>query len=217
MDTKPTPEEKKDEGGSVVTLKPSSLLAISIVILCAVALAYVGGVMSGRASAEKDYYSEIAAHREIEQQRKDEENKEKPGILPTEELEFSRVLRNNNLPAKSLEPIAPQVPKQTAATPPPQSQEKQKPDSEVPLLTNPDTGIYDYVYQVAAVKGEDNADAMRQRLEGRGLRTYMKRGKNLLHIQVKLRGDSSKSKELLKILESMHLGRPFLVSKKPAR
>ncbi len=217
MDTNPTSEEKISENGSSVTLKPSSLFAISIVILCAVALAYVGGVMSGRASAEKDYYTELAARTQIQQQAENEEKKEESGILPTEELEFSRVLRNNNLPAKNMTPVAPPTQNQPKTQEQPPSQEQEQTDANVPLLKNPDTGIYDYVYQVAAVKGEDNADAMRQRLEGRGLRTFMKRGKKLLLIQVKLRGDSSKSKELLKVLESMHLGRPMLVSKQPAR
>ena len=88
--------------------------------------------------------------------------------------------------------------------------------SQAPVPVAEPQGLQDFVFQVAALKNEEAADALRQRLEGRGLRTYMKRERKLLLIQVKLRGDTARSQELLQILESMHLGRPILISQKPA-
>ncbi len=75
--------------------------------------------------------------------------------------------------------------------------------------------MHDYVFQVAALKGEDSVDALRQRLEGRGLRTRMKREGKLLLVLVLLRGDKERAAEVTQTLESMHLGRPILVSRKP--
>ena len=40
-------------------LKPLTFIGLGIVIVCAVALAYVGGVMSGRASAEQKLRAEV--------------------------------------------------------------------------------------------------------------------------------------------------------------
>ncbi len=79
----------------------------------------------------------------------------------------------------------------------------------------PPAAMHDYVFQVAALKGEDSVDALRQRLEGRGLRTRMKREGKLLLVLVLLRGDKERAAEVTQTLESMHLGRPILVSRKP--
>ncbi|MBO4334920.1 MAG: SPOR domain-containing protein [Desulfovibrio sp.] len=222
-------------------LKPLTFVGLGIVIVCAVALAYVGGVMSGRASAEQQWRAEVreAYVAGIEAERNKEENPE--GILQPEELEFSRELRNDNrlsrqVSAKPVQALpASPVPKPAA----PAGSEKAATDSagkerapkeavtdQVPaaqahqalasLEAQRPSGLQDFVFQVAALKNEDAADALRQRLEGRGLRTYMKRERKLLLIQVKLRGDTARSKELFDILESMHLGRPILISQKPA-
>ncbi|MBO4369591.1 MAG: SPOR domain-containing protein [Desulfovibrio sp.] len=217
-------------------LKPLTFVGLGIVIVCAVALAYVGGVMSGRASAEQQWRAEVreAYVAGIEAERNKEENPE--GILQLEELEFSRELRNDNrlgrqVPVKPIQamPVASPAPKPAApgseksAT---DTVEKERAAKEAvseqvsqPLATLESlkpSGLQDFVFQVAALKNEDAADALRQRLEGRGLRTYMKRERKLLLIQVKLRGDTARSKELMDILESMHLGRPILISQKPA-
>lgn len=49
--------------------------------------------------------------------------------------------------------------------------------------------MFDYVFQVAVFKDEDSVDSLRQRLEGRGLRTRMQRdGKLFLVLVLLLRG-----------------------------
>ena len=87
-------------------LKPLTFIGLGIVIVCAVALAYVGGVMSGRASAEQKLRAEVqeAYVAGIEAERNKEEFPE--DILQPEELEFSRELRNDNrLPGRSVKPL----------------------------------------------------------------------------------------------------------------
>ncbi|MCR5814200.1 MAG: SPOR domain-containing protein [Desulfovibrio sp.] len=223
-------------------LKPLTFVGLGIVIVCAVALAYVGGVMSGRASAEQQLRAEVRAAYVAGMEAEQNKEEQQEGILQPEELEFSRELRNDNRlgnsspakPIQSMPAVSPSSQAQATA-----SREKTAGDSAVkdgalkeavtdqpplaqapqvsaPLAAQAPSGLQDFVFQVAALKNEDAADALRQRLEGRGLRTYMKRERKLLLIQVKLRGDTARSKELMDILESMHLGRPILISQKPA-
>jgi len=220
MKTTTMPQTEQDNSvDQSVTLRPATLIALSLVILCAVALAYVGGVMSGRSAAEKEYFQEIEKFTHKDTAQVQEQNTDTSGIIQAEDLEFSRVLRNDNmLPSKKMKPVPPPKPEQQANT---QLQSKKNsfeaPQQNLDSTSGSDKPLFDYIYQVAAVKNDDFADALRQRLEGRGLRTFMKRSGNLLLIQVKLRGDHARSKELLQILENMRLGRPILISQKPAK
>lgn len=204
------------ELGRSYTLRPITMLAIIIVVLCAISLAYLGGVMSGRASAEVEYQkAEAEAEKALLAEAKEVEEGD-GGILPPEELEFYRVLRNSNLlPGKEKQAAAQAMALSKPQNPPAPKPLAAPPISESPAMVGP-TGLSDYVFQVAALKNEDSADALRQRLEGRGLRTYLKRQGQLLLIQVKLRGDVARSKELMQILNSLHLGQPILISQKPA-
>lgn len=74
--------------------------------------------------------------------------------------------------------------------------------------------MFDYVFQVAAFKDEDSVDALRQRLEGRGLRTRMQRDGKLFLVLVLLRGDAARAAEVPQIMEEMRLGQPMLRSRK---
>lgn len=74
--------------------------------------------------------------------------------------------------------------------------------------------MFDYIFQVAAFKDEDSVDALRQRLEGRGLRTRMQRDGKLFLVLVLLRGDAARAAEVPQIMEEMRLGQPMLRSRK---
>ena len=95
-----SPSDQQDSPKSLC-LRPSSLLAACFLVVAAVALAYVGGVMSGRAywrghpaqvgvaggALKKGVVVEPA-----------EEDVPKQKILAAEELRFARVLRGESLP-----------------------------------------------------------------------------------------------------------------------
>ena len=70
------------------------------------------------------------------------------------------------------------------------------------------------VYEDSARELEDSVDALRQRLEGHGLRTRMQREGKLYLVRVLLRGNAERATELVTLLESMRLGKPILVSRK---
>jgi len=73
----------------------------------------------------------------------------------------------------------------------------------------------DYVFQVGAFKDADSVDGLRQRLEGRGLRTRMERSGKLYVVLVLLRGDQARAAEVVHTAESMGLGKPIQRSRKP--
>lgn len=74
--------------------------------------------------------------------------------------------------------------------------------------------LYDYVFQVAAFKGEDDADRLRKRLEGRGLRTRLQKSGKVQLVMVNLRGTELDAANLREELKRMKLGAPIQASQK---
>ena len=157
-------------------------------------------------------------------------DREPEGILSAEELRFSRVLRA--APGESVElaspPLPPAVPpqpvpaqpaapgnSQTAAVPPmPPGMQAAVPEGQTAPPPTPAT-MHDYVFQVGAFRDEASVDDLRQRLEGRGLRTRMERSGKLYLVLVLLRGTDERAEEIPRIMEELRLGKPLLRSRKP--
>lgn len=152
---------------------------------------------------------------------------EPEGILSAEELRFSRVLRA--APGESVElaspPLPPAVPPQPAAgqttapgtpqTPPmPPGMQAAVPEGQQAPPPVP-AAMHDYVFQVGAFRDEASVDDLRQRLEGRGLRTRMERSGKLYLVLVLLRGTDERAAEIPRIMEELRLGKPMLRSRKP--
>lgn len=151
------------------------------------------------------------------------------GILSAEELRFSRVLRA--APGESVElaspPLPPAVPPQpaTGQTPPGTSQPQVPPPMPPGMRAAVPEGqqappptpatMHDYVFQVGAFRDEASVDDLRQRLEGRGLRTRMERSGKLYLVLVLLRGTDERAAEIPRIMEELRLGKPMLRSRKP--
>ena len=241
-----SPSDQQDSPKSLC-LRPSSLLAACFLVVAAVALAYVGGVMSGRAywrghpaqvgvaggALKKGVVVEPA-----------EEDVPKQKILAAEELRFARVLRGESLPpgmtdgpqartpaAVAMQPVgAPAAgqrspaPATPPATPPATGanagQAAQPVPENHPVVLNslqPVGNMFDYVFQVGAFKDEESVDSLRQRLEGRGLRTRLQRSGKLLVILVLLRGNEARAAEVVHACEGLNLGKPILRSKTPVK
>lgn len=236
-------------------LRPSSLVAACFLVLAAVVLAYVGGVMSGRAYAVR-HTATAAATRPgaATQPGARGDAGEKPvdlisqgaeavqdgadagqRILAPEDLRFARALRNDSANAPEPEPArpVPAMPQATAAAAPGQGAQNAQPGQSAPggVSTSPfapavpegqapppapAATMFDYVFQVAAFKDEDSVDSLRQRLEGRGLRTRMQRDGKLFLVLVLLRGDAARAAEVPQIMQELHLGQPIVRSRKPA-
>lgn len=247
-----SPSDQQDSPKSLC-LRPSSLLAACFLVVAAIALAYVGGVMSGRAywrghpaqvgvaggALKKGVVVEPA-----------EEAAPKQKILAAEELRFARVLRGESLPpgmtdgpqartpAAAATQAAGQAPAGQAAAQRQQAgapantpagasasaaqagQAAQPVPENHPVVLNslqPVGNMFDYVFQVGAFKDEESVDSLRQRLEGRGLRTRLQRSGKLLVILVLLRGNEGRAAEVVHACESLNLGKPILRSKTPVK
>ena len=238
-------------------LRPSSLLATVFLVVAAVVLAYLGGVMSGRAYW-KAHPQPVASKQSapasgaVSPATATDDDGPTPGgvapgaadvaaepkqkVLAAEELRFSRVLRNDaatgDAPLKPMPPMTPVqpkpagvvqagVPQGAAAQAVPGVQGAQGAQGQGAAQTGgiakaPQvSGLYDYVFQVGAFKEADSVDSLRQRLEGRGMRTKMERSGKLYVVLVLLRGDETRAAEVQRATESMGLGKPIQRSRKP--
>lgn len=224
-------------------LRPSSLLAAGFLVVAAVVLAYLGGVMSGRAYWKAHPQPIVGSAPSAAAAQRDDMNSADGGqasstdggasepkqkVLAAEELRFARVLRNDaatgDAPLKPLPPMTPVQPKpagvaQAGVAPAQQggTQGGAAGQQAAPGgIARPQTsGMYDYVFQVGAFKDADAVDSLRQRLEGRGMRTKMERSGKLYVVLVLLRGDEARAAEVLRSTEGMGLGKPIQRSRKP--
>ncbi|MBQ9405581.1 MAG: SPOR domain-containing protein [Desulfovibrio sp.] len=223
-------------------LRIPSLLSVCFLSMMAIVLAYLGGVMTGRVYWHAHPETHQEAIGESVQKRVDEKTLEKASepqqvkaasaqeqkVLAAEDLRFSRVLRNESpladVQAKQSPPPSkpsksqPTAQATSAITAVEQPSTRQAPASTDPLqqqIAGTSAKVYDYVFQMGAFKDQDTVDAVRQRLEGRGLRTRMQRTGKLYLVLVLLRGDATRAAEVLQAAESLRLGKPVQLSRKP--
>lgn len=217
------------------------LVTASVLFVAALVLAYLGGVMTGRAqwassleesraalaaAAATDGEKEESAAAGEAQAAADAENAEdaltEASVLAASELRFSRALRAE--PGARLEPVSPplpaaQAPKPAAAGAPayppmPPGMQPAVPAGEKAPPPTP-TDMYDFVFQLGAFRDPGIVDDLRQRLEGRGLRTRMERSGKLYLVMVVMRGTDDRAREVEAIARDMHLGKPLMRSRKP--
>ena len=214
------------------------LVTASVLFLAALVLAYLGGVMTGRAqwaSSLEESRAALAAAAATDGQKDDAagegqaadadsaaEALAEASVLAASELRFSRALRAE--PGARLEPVSPplpaaQAPKPAAAGAPayppmPPGMQPAVPAGEKAPPPTP-TDMYDFVFQLGAFRDAGIVDDLRQRLEGRGLRTRMERSGKLYLVMVVMRGTDERAREVEAIAQDMHLGKPLMRSRKP--
>ncbi len=225
----------QEEPSKCLCLRPSSLLAACFLVVAAIALAYVGGVMSGRAYWWSHGAQQTGMNRHAQGGAAAEpqaEDAPQQHILAPEELKFARVLRGESLPPGMAEGLKPgevaaapahgqqagpkAVRNDVPAVQPSTGQAAPVAQGDQPVVLNslqPVSNTFDYVFQVGAFKDEESVDSLRQRLEGRGLRTRMQRSGKLLVVFVMLRGNDARAEEVVHACESLSLGKPILRSK----
>lgn len=76
---------------------------------------------------------------------------------------------------------------------------------------------FDYVYQAAAFRGKEDGDALRVRLEEKGLRTRLQKSGKVYLVQVLLRGSEREAENVRETLRRMGLGKPIRLSKKAVK
>lgn len=203
----------------ILSLSFTSIFTFFLVVIAAMTAAYVWGVMTGRNHV-------VLTENNTSSVEKGESGGEtETDILQAHELEFTHVLRGEaprpkaperkEQPAAAKEaPVAPEPAVQASepapALPPAPIEPARSPEKPA----HPDGEVNDYVFQVAALKDEQAMDNLREKLEGRGLRTRMERSGKLFMVMVLMRGDNSRVSELEQIARELRLGTPLLRSKK---
>lgn len=196
----------------------TSILAFFFLVIAAMTAAYIWGVMTGRSQATSpDYKASVQDTAVQAVQAKGE-------ILQAHELEFTQALRGEaprpkiqeEPPGKESGPVKPvtQTDKPIEPASPAASSVEPAGISETPPQAN--TEINDYVFQVAALKDEHAVDSLREKLEGKGMRTRMEKSGKLYMVYVFMRGESGRVSELEQIAHELRLGEPLLRSKKAA-
>lgn len=204
----------------------TSVLTAFLFLLAVIVLSFIAGVMNGRnyniREQNREYEQLLANGRNNEQKNEQKSGNEpatgeKHGILKPSELEYSRLLRSSKEEkARSRKQLVPQqvAPAQPTTPAQPASQDGIQP--AVPVQQ--DQGqIFDYTFQVASLKNEASVDALREKLEGAGLRTKMERRGKVLVVLVLLRGDETRAQAVREAIAAISRGTPMDLGKKPVR
>lgn len=193
-------------------VRPGTIVAVAFVFAATLVLAYLSGVMTGRARWADDGPTGTG---DLEPAR--------PGdpvggeILDPAALRFAGELRTQ--PGEKVLPPPPPPPEDAPPPMPPGMRPAVPPGEPIPPPARPAVPptVFDYVFQVAAFKDTESVDDLRQRLEGRGYRTRVARSGRYHVIYLLVRGDARRAEEVPRVLRSLRLGEPLLRSKKPVR
>ncbi|MBD5607928.1 MAG: hypothetical protein HDQ93_03655 [Desulfovibrio sp.] len=206
----------------------SSLITLCFLAIVAMAMAYIGGVMSGRHLGGESRLPARSALEKVEPPS--EESAKINEIIAAEDLEFARVLRGEparkpeKAPKSEIEP-APKPGKESGAEEAPGkvddagangAETKPAEAAESPVEKKEPRVMRDYVFQAGAFRDETSADNLRQKLEGYGLRTRLEKKNKFYIVLIMSRGDEERVREILDIARKLKLGEPILRSSEPA-
>lgn len=186
-----------------ISVSATSVLTLLVLVIAAMTCAYIWGVIKGRSAGPPRHETAVA------EQAQGKTPEDADPILQAHELEFTQALRGEKPPRK--EPIP-----EPGQTPEP-AQNPAQPAEAAPIVMPPaDPGaMFDYVFQVAALRDEQACDNLRQKLEGYGLRTRMERSGKVFIVLIALRGNAERVAEIAAIAADLRLGTPLLRSRKP--
>lgn len=201
-------EAPSQEGGRdwPLRLTPSLVLMFVVFELVTLSFFFLFGLIIGKGTVPPSPQAELERILPAEENRTEQAQE----ILPQEELRFMANLKADDSAAER---------QQNGTTSAPAQQEPAK-RSETSILAD-DSNLYDFVIRVAAFKNEDQADALRARLEGAGMRTRLQREKaqkgTWSFVQVLFRGTEVKMTQLRDTLPSFGLRDSIIVSKTPVQ
>ncbi|MGE4298393.1 MAG: SPOR domain-containing protein [Desulfovibrionaceae bacterium] len=139
-------------------------------------------------------------------------------VIPAEELQFPKALKDNTPPAVPAAPAAP-----AKATPPAPAEAKKKSAAQpaAPATATADApgSRFAYIYQVASFRQMDQAQDMARRLKSAGLATTIEsatsNGSTWYRLLVHMKGRPEDTRALKATLTEAGLGKPMLRSKNP--
>lgn len=182
------------------------LCAISLVLICAVGWAFFMGLMVGRGQNPQTSLENMAGLSSAETPFVGEEAANPlPDVLEPE-LETGASANPPVaavVPAKSLPRPKPAVQPKSVSQPRPATQPKA-----------PNTQKYDYTFQVAALRGQQDAKKMSATLNKNGFRSSIRKDGKVWLVLLSLRGGASEVAAMQKKLASLKMGKPMQLSRK---
>ena len=215
-----------------ISLSPAGVVTSVIIGIIAIGWIFAFGVIVGRGYNPETQISELTNLLPPPQ----EEEKTEP-ILKPEELKFMSELKDKEartirLPQSSAQNASVQltdIESRTAASASTHveknaaADKKTAADKSVPSLEKKGSERFDFVFQAVAYKKREQADSLREKLEGEGLRTRLnidkdKDGKpRWYRVQVLYRGTESDLDHVRAIMDDMNIREPKLISKQPVK
>ena len=198
---KEVPQHRENSGGWALQLTPSLVLMLVVFELVTLSFFFLFGLIIGKGTVPPPPQAELERILPTEENRTERTQE----ILPQEELRFMANLKADESATERQQP---------AAAPNGGRPEPQK--SENSVLAD-DSNLYDFVIRVAAFKSDEQADALRARLEGAGMRTRIKNEKaqkgTWSFVLILFRGTEVKMNQMRETLPGFGLRDSIIVSK----
>lgn len=207
----PANEKKATKRRYTLSLSFAGLISSVIIIIIAIGWTFTLGVIIGRGYNPEKQLPELAKLLPAPEEQPVEEQE----ILKPEELNFMSELKQQTSSSEKAAAQPETKPAAPAVSAAPTPKKEKSASSEVVRS--------DYVFQVVAYKKREQADRLRERLEGEGLRTRMNIEKDQkgrpkwFRVQVLLRGTEEDASEVIDILSGMGIKDPQLLSKKTVK
>lgn len=197
--------------GPRITLSGPLLLALSLVLICAVAWAFFMGLMVGRGQNPGDTLPAMArfleespsSHAEADPDPQPD-TQGPSGVVPALPVPVPGVHAAPTGAATKAWP-------ETEPAPRPRPKPVAKP---TPAPANP-RQLYDFVYQAAAFKNNVDASRVQKALTAKGLRASVRRSGKVYLLVINFRGTQAEADKAMGRLRSEGLGKPMQLARTP--
>lgn len=210
MAAKPVAEGKAQAGQRPALTGPV-LVALSIILICAVAWAFFMGFMVGRGQSPQNEIHAMTGLLSPEEQAAQKKAAEENELLPPPAV----------LPAPSTQASVYQPPKGAAVQAWPNDEpdepqdRKPKPAPSPAPKPAPDNRRYDFTFQTAALRSQADANKLKATLAAKKINATVRKSGKVYLVMVTLRGTRTDVASLQAKLKSAGLGKPLQVKKTP--
>lgn len=200
------PQNDRPQAGTRFGLSWPLLAALCLVLVSAVAWSFFMGYMVGKGEHPAESLSAMTGMKQAPQ------GEEAPVFVESASEAVPE-------PAPQVDPAKVLAPPTGAAAAawPEAARPAQKAQENKPKPANKsEPGVkYNYTFQVAAIRGQAEAEKMRAKLAAQKLRVSLRKSGKVHLVMVNLRGDANDVERMKEKLKAAHLGKPLQISRKP--
>lgn len=199
----PKKGEPAPESGARLRISLPMLVAISLVLVCAVGWAFFMGLMVGRGQNPKASIQTITG---INVEESPAASKTELAVLPDRVLPEPKSVAQKQPEAEIPPPAAAPAPRAEKAhnIHRPAAQPKPAPGQQ-----------YDYIFQAGAFKTQTEAKRVNATLNKNGLRSTVSKSGRVYLVVVSLRGGANEVAAMQKKMRELKIGKPMQLSRKP--